>query len=701
MAKYLDEAGLSHLKERWNIDGVRSTQNGLKRIASCTTSASTAAKTATITAGTIPSNILTTGTTVAVTFAHSNTASNPTLNINNTGAYNILVGGTAIDTPSLLSGTVLFIFDGTAWNLIGASGLSAADRAKLDGIEAGAEVNQNAFSNIKVGSTTVAADSKTDTVTFVGSGVTITPDATNDTITFTVPAGVNTTYTFAEGTTNGAFNVTPSDTQVTQSVPVHGVLTSHQTIKQDGVTGATVNRFATCSTAAGTGAKTASITTGTFSLEAGAIVAVKFANANTATSGITLAINNTTAKNIFVNGTQITSEATGSGLLKGTVVFIYDGTQYNLIGNYRDTNTTYTAGTGISLGGTGSTVINHTNSVTAKSSQGVYPITFDAQGHIAGSGDAIGTMTYDEATAGTNRDGKFISAKVLNDTILNAIGGVTGFRFEIVNSYEDLPVPGSYGVIYLVPKTLTGTCDTAAATAAKTATVSGTISLEVGTAVTITFTNTNTANNPTLNINSTGAKSITVNGVPITTGSDVGLLSGTVSFVYNGTTWALVDEIDNAYIEYIWITTGSGSQTIVEGTPVEMDWSDLPSGLVYYDGANAELEDIFEISNNTIVTTSGADEYECDPQPTGSTVSSGNTFWAYDETLTNAWHIEVTGASYQGDAPIERSKLSIQDDPSTGKYEGIGTTDINLSMYWSKAELTSLTDTEIDTILNS
>ena len=52
-----------------------------------------------------------------------------------------------------------------------------------------AEKNQNAFSNITVGSTTVAADTITDTVTFVGSNVTITPDATNDKITFAVADG--------------------------------------------------------------------------------------------------------------------------------------------------------------------------------------------------------------------------------------------------------------------------------------------------------------------------------------------------------------------------------------------------------------------------------------------------------------------------------------------------------------------------------
>lgn len=46
------------------------------------------------------------------------------------------------------------------------------------------EENQNAFSNVKVGSTTVQADSKTDTLELVaGSNITLTPDASNDKIT--------------------------------------------------------------------------------------------------------------------------------------------------------------------------------------------------------------------------------------------------------------------------------------------------------------------------------------------------------------------------------------------------------------------------------------------------------------------------------------------------------------------------------------
>ena len=52
-----------------------------------------------------------------------------------------------------------------------------------------AQANQNAFSNVKVGSTTVVADTTTDTLELVGSNITITPDATNDKITFTVADG--------------------------------------------------------------------------------------------------------------------------------------------------------------------------------------------------------------------------------------------------------------------------------------------------------------------------------------------------------------------------------------------------------------------------------------------------------------------------------------------------------------------------------
>lgn len=65
--------------------------------------------------------------------------------------------------------------------------MSSGDKVKLNGIDAGAEVNQNAFSNVKVGTTTIAADSKTDTLTLTaGSNITLTPNATSDSVTIAV-----------------------------------------------------------------------------------------------------------------------------------------------------------------------------------------------------------------------------------------------------------------------------------------------------------------------------------------------------------------------------------------------------------------------------------------------------------------------------------------------------------------------------------
>lgn len=52
------------------------------------------------------------------------------------------------------------------------------DKNKLDNIQAGAEVNQNAFSKIKVGSTTIDSGSKTDTLELsAGNNVVLTTDS--------------------------------------------------------------------------------------------------------------------------------------------------------------------------------------------------------------------------------------------------------------------------------------------------------------------------------------------------------------------------------------------------------------------------------------------------------------------------------------------------------------------------------------------
>lgn len=219
----------------------------------CETAEATAAKVVTLS-----NYAIKTGGQVSVKFTYAVPAS-ATMNINSRGAKNIYYKGAAITAGVIKAGDIAtFIYDGTQYQLTAidrwqndittnASNLSthtgnttvhitAAERntwnakastsvattsanglmskdmvTKLNGIATGAEVNQNAFANVKVGSTTVAADAKQDTIEFVaGSNITITPDATNDKITI---AATNTVYTHPNsGATAGSYGNSANQT---------------------------------------------------------------------------------------------------------------------------------------------------------------------------------------------------------------------------------------------------------------------------------------------------------------------------------------------------------------------------------------------------------------------------------------------------------------------------------------------------------
>lgn len=88
--------------------------------ATCSTAAGTKAKVATSVLSDFPKA---TGTNATVKFTYGNTASNPTLNINNTGASPIYLGNSPI-TPELsweAGDTLTFVFDGTNWVVADAS----------------------------------------------------------------------------------------------------------------------------------------------------------------------------------------------------------------------------------------------------------------------------------------------------------------------------------------------------------------------------------------------------------------------------------------------------------------------------------------------------------------------------------------------------------------------------------------------------
>lgn len=162
----------------------------------CTTGASTVAKAVAISGF----DTLLNGVTVHVRFANSNTAASPTLNVSSTGAKPIYKYGTTVP------GTVA----STSWQ----AGSVISFTYSTDAVSTGAWVmndhlddtdtaqNQNAFSNVKVGSTTIAADTTTDTIEIAaGSNITLTPDATNDKVTI---AATDTTYSDFTGATASA-----------------------------------------------------------------------------------------------------------------------------------------------------------------------------------------------------------------------------------------------------------------------------------------------------------------------------------------------------------------------------------------------------------------------------------------------------------------------------------------------------------------
>lgn len=262
-----------------------------------------------------------------------------------------------------------------------------------------------------------------------------------------------------------------------------------------------------------------------------------------------------------------------------------------------DDNTTYSAGTGLSLS---STTFNHSNSVTALTTEGLRKIKYDAQGHITGSsavakaditglgipgsdtnnrrafygtcstaaGTAEKAVTLSstagwELVAGTIVGVKFTNTNTASSVKLNVNStgaksiyyntsvytGTTNWITGLANLIIYYMYDGTNWVWLNMSRMdnsnnrrgFYGTCSTAAGTVAKEITLSNTAGWELiaGTIVTVKFTNTNTAQNPTFNVNGSGAKSVWYNTSAITTGSlnRAGYATRPQMYVYDGTYW--------------------------------------------------------------------------------------------------------------------------------------------------------------------
>lgn len=215
------------------------------------------------------------------------------------------------------------------------------------------------------------------------NGTALTPDASRA-VNISVPTKTSEITNDSGFITSGA-NVASAN-KLSTARAIDGV-------KFDGT--ADISHYGTCDTVASTAAKTVSLSN--YSLVTGSRIVVQFTVTNTAANP-TLNVNNTGAKPIVYRGSAISA-----GYLAANRVyeFVYDGTNWNLMGDL-DTNNTYTANTGIKLSGN---TFQHTNSVTAGTASGdasktlsfggtftIPSVTYDAQGHITGKGTTTMTM---------------------------------------------------------------------------------------------------------------------------------------------------------------------------------------------------------------------------------------------------------------------------------------------------------------------
>lgn len=189
-----------------------------------------------------------------------------------------------------------------------------------------------------------------------------------------------------------------------------------------------------------------------------------------------------------------------------------------------------------------------------------------------------------------------------------------------------------------------GTCSTAGATAAKVVTLSNTTGWELvaGTIVGIRFSNDNTATNVTLNVNSSGAKSIYYKNA-VYTGKDGGICgyaNHTTYYMYDGTYWAFLsqavvdsntdtkvtqtaDDSTNSAFEVLMSATADNTtrtETAKKSSKLKFNPStgNLTASGDIYAGASTGIE-----NSNKLVT--GADIYSAGLAPINYSTSEQNT----------------------------------------------------------------------------
>lgn len=152
----------------------------------------------------------------------------------------------------------------------------------------------------------------------------------------------------------------------------------------------------------------------------------------------------------------------------------------------------------------------------------------------------------------------------VEENVMNSVGDTFATKTEVEQTEQDLTIKINQSI-----SNGYATCSTAAGTKAKVATsVRSDFPKATGTNATVKFTYGNTASNPTLNINNTGASPIYLGNSPITPEKSWSA-GDTVTFVFDGTNWVVADAslaIAKTVETYFQATTG-GLQVGLSNSP--------------------------------------------------------------------------------------------------------------------------------------
>lgn len=459
-----------------------------------------------------------------IKFTHTNTASSPTLNINNLGAYPIYYNGTELttDNANILNGIVTLMYNGTTsgseyWDFISGdtTTFTSADNI-LHGSSSGSEITYAPYSSETADSTWVGTDGNGGKL-YLGD---IDPSKTNR-------LNLN-GYLYAK-------RLYSDGTEVK--------------VKQDAVSDPSANGNSTSFIA-------------TISQDTNGVITVTKKNLGTATINTAGAIKVGAVKNSAVTNASTDDTNTEK---RYSVLIDSTGLAYTNV-PWTDTNTTYSSGNEITINN--SNAINHnvklsggftptTTGVTisgygASGSFKIPVLTVNDYGHVTNASEATVSITlpdnkitsynaptYDTAHVSPTYqaviNANVITTNMVYDTAINKLDyKIAGLTKEVIDDEATLSQAIEDEPRYYAKSS------TAAGTATKIATLveSRNYNLINGTKVTVYFSTANTANNPILvNVNNTGAKVLIYND---------DIFDG--SLIENGTTLEMVYDDDVNFV---------------------------------------------------------------------------------------------------------------------------------------------------------